>query len=138
MKKVKSTTYALFAFFLGNLGIHKFYVNDKTTGFVYLVLSFTGIPGIIAFFTAIKTLLNTENGFVYLYENGSIIPKNSLPKNKLEIKLATDLKPGEKPFDQMFSFWAVLGLMIFIEFFVVSFIIIMIFSYFLFRHFPSY
>lgn len=112
MKKVESLPYALLAFFLGDFGIHKFYVNDRTKGFLYLVFSLTGIPGIIAFFTAINALLNTEKGLVYLNESGSIVAKNNLPKNRSKIKSATDLKRGEKPFYQTASFWIVLVLVV--------------------------
>lgn len=105
MKKVESTPYALLALFLGDFGIHKFYINDKATGIMYLVFSFTGIPGLIAFFTAIKALLNTEKGLIYIYENGSIVSKSDLPKNRSKIKSATDLKRGEKPFYKYVWFW---------------------------------
>jgi len=39
---------ALFAIFLGNLGIHKFYLGYKSEGIITLVISFCCIPLIVA------------------------------------------------------------------------------------------
>ncbi len=40
----------LLCFFLGGFGIHKFYLGNNAQGIVYLIFSWTFIPGIIAFF----------------------------------------------------------------------------------------
>ena len=40
---------AILAFFLGGLGVHRFYLNQIGLGFVYLIFSCTGIPAIVAF-----------------------------------------------------------------------------------------
>jgi TM2 domain-containing membrane protein YozV len=40
----------LMALFLGNFGIHKFYLGQTTWGVIYLIFCWTGIPGIVAFF----------------------------------------------------------------------------------------
>jgi len=39
----------LFALFLGNFGIHKFYMGETGWGIVYLVFFWTGIPAIVGF-----------------------------------------------------------------------------------------
>ena len=50
---VDKVTYVLLAFFLGGLGIHKFYAGKSGSGFLYLIFCWTFIPAIIAFFEAI-------------------------------------------------------------------------------------
>lgn len=40
----------LLAFFLGFIGIHKFYLGQPLWGVLYLVFSTTGVPAFIAFF----------------------------------------------------------------------------------------
>ena len=53
---------ALLAFFLGGLGVHKFYLG-KWTGIFYLALCWTYIPSIIALVEAILYLVNGEETF---------------------------------------------------------------------------
>jgi TM2 domain-containing membrane protein YozV len=36
------------ALFLGNFGVHRFYLGDMAIGFIYLLFFWTGIPGLIA------------------------------------------------------------------------------------------
>lgn len=50
---VDKVTYVLLAFFLGGLGVHKFYAGKSGSGFLYLIFCWTFIPAIIAFFEAI-------------------------------------------------------------------------------------
>ncbi|WP_433975289.1 NINE protein [Tunturiibacter lichenicola] len=40
----------LLALFLGGIGIHHFYLRRNTAGVIYLLLSWTGIPMVIAWF----------------------------------------------------------------------------------------
>ena len=53
---------ALLAFFLGGLGIHKFYLGQSGAGIVYLLLCWTFIPSIVAFveFLILLTMSDTE------------------------------------------------------------------------------
>ena len=53
---VNKISYALFAFFLGGFGAHKFYAGKITQGFLYLIFFWTFIPGIIAFIEFILAL----------------------------------------------------------------------------------
>lgn len=46
---VNKTTYLLITFFLGGLGVHKFYTGKIGLGIVYLLFCWTYIPSIIAF-----------------------------------------------------------------------------------------
>lgn len=50
--KKNPTTAVLLALFLGNIGIHKFYMGNTGMGILYLVFCWTFIPGFIAFFEA--------------------------------------------------------------------------------------
>ena len=48
-KAVNKVAYCLLAFFLGGIGVHKFYAGKIGTGILYLIFSWTFIPGFIAF-----------------------------------------------------------------------------------------
>lgn len=58
---------ALFAFFLGGLGIHKFYLGRVGWDIVYLLFSWTFIPAIVGFIEGIILLVMSENDFVQKY-----------------------------------------------------------------------
>lgn len=48
-KAVNKVVYLILAFFLGGIGIHKFYAGKIGTGILYLVFCWTCIPALIAF-----------------------------------------------------------------------------------------
>lgn len=54
---------ALLAFFLGGLGVHKFYLNQAGRGFLYFFFSWTFIPAILAFVDSIKFLAMNDEVF---------------------------------------------------------------------------
>jgi TM2 domain-containing membrane protein YozV len=58
---------ALVAFFFGWFGAHKFYLGENTAGVIYLLLSWTFIPGVIAFFECLGLLLTSDQAFDQKY-----------------------------------------------------------------------
>ena len=58
---------ALFAFFLGGFGAHKFYLGQTGLGIVYLIFCWTFIPAIIAFIEFILFLTMTDETFNQKY-----------------------------------------------------------------------
>lgn len=54
---------ALLAFFLGGIGIHKFYLGQTGMGFLYLIFCWTWIPAIIAFVEFIMYLVMSDQEF---------------------------------------------------------------------------
>ena len=56
-------TAALLAFFLGGLGIHKFYLGQGGMGVLYLLFCWTFIPALIAFIEFIIYLTMTDEAF---------------------------------------------------------------------------
>ncbi|PSB02828.1 NINE protein [Merismopedia glauca] len=63
-------TAALLAFFLGYIGIHKFYLGQNVAGILYLLFCWTFIPGLIAFFETIGLLLMSDQAFDIQYNRG--------------------------------------------------------------------
>ena len=60
---------ALLAFFLGGLGVHKFYLGNIGQGVLYLLFCWTLIPGIIAFIEFIILLSMSNYDFIKKYGN---------------------------------------------------------------------
>lgn len=60
---------ALFAFFLGGFGAHKFYLGKIWVGVLYLIFSWTFIPTIIAFIEGILLLIMSDSDFQKKYSN---------------------------------------------------------------------
>jgi TM2 domain-containing membrane protein YozV len=54
---------ALFALFLGGLGIHKFYLGSIGWGIVYLLFCWTFIPSLVGFIEGILLLVLTDDEF---------------------------------------------------------------------------
>jgi TM2 domain-containing membrane protein YozV len=61
------TSAALFAFFLGGLGVHKFYLGQTALGILYLVFCWTFIPAIVAFIEGIVLIGMNDNEFAQKY-----------------------------------------------------------------------
>lgn len=56
-------TTALLAFFLGGIGVHRFYLGNIFLGFLYLIFCWTFIPAIIAFIEFIVFLVMSDDEF---------------------------------------------------------------------------
>ncbi|MBM6618917.1 TM2 domain-containing protein [Bacillus suaedaesalsae] len=54
---------------LGSLGIHKFYLGKIGMGILYLIFSWTGIPGIIGLIEGILYLVKSDEEFQAKYVN---------------------------------------------------------------------
>lgn len=64
------TTAAILAFFLGGLGIHRFYLGQGGLGILYLLFCWTFIPAIAAFIDFIIFLTMDEDRFNAKYNPG--------------------------------------------------------------------
>lgn len=58
---------ALLAFFLGGIGIHKFYLGKVGWGFLYLIFCWTFIPAVAAFVEFIIYLTMSDEAFAAKY-----------------------------------------------------------------------
>jgi len=57
----------ILAFFLGGLGIHKFYLGRIGWGIIYLIFCWTFIPSLIAFIEFIIYLCTSDEDFAKKY-----------------------------------------------------------------------
>jgi len=62
-KEKSKTTAALLAFFLGGIGVHKFYLGQYFWGVLYVLFCWTYIPTCIALVEAIILLCTSEDKF---------------------------------------------------------------------------
>lgn len=70
------TTAAILAFFLGGIGVHRFYLGQMLYGFLSLLFFWTLIPSLIAFIDFIIFLTMTDAAFNQKYNNGQMAPAN--------------------------------------------------------------
>ena len=77
------TTAAVLAFFLGGIGVHRFYLGQAGLGIVYLVFSWTLIPCLVAFIDFIGFLCMSDEQFNrrYNYVKESVV--SPMPNNNV-------------------------------------------------------
>jgi TM2 domain-containing membrane protein YozV len=63
---------AVLAFFIGGLGVHKFYLGKTSSGILYLVFCWTFIPAILALIDMILLLCMSEDEFNKKYNHKEI------------------------------------------------------------------
>ena len=66
---------AAFALLVGGLGIHKFYLGKTALGVLYLLLSWTGIPSLVAWIEGITYLAKSDWAWAAEY-GGPVEPAN--------------------------------------------------------------
>jgi TM2 domain-containing membrane protein YozV len=70
---MKNRTVAiLLAFFLGGIGVHKFYLGETLMGVLYLVFCWTMIPSLIAFIEFILLIIKPQEEFDAKYNAGQV------------------------------------------------------------------
>lgn len=89
---------ALFAFFLGGIGIHKFYLGHNFAGILYLLFSWTFIPSILAIFDFLGLILMSENAFNAKYNLQQFNQLNAL--NSSQSDQIDKLKKLKELYDQ--------------------------------------
>ena len=57
----------LLAFFLGGIGLHKFYLGRTFWGLIYLCFCWTGIPFVLGILEGITYLLSSNRSFALKY-----------------------------------------------------------------------
>lgn len=105
------TVAALMALFLGNLGIHKFYLGKKSAGLAYLLMTLFGwllsviIIGLIpvfiiiimSFVDCVSLLLMDENEFDEKYNSQAKLYREHEFMRKYQDMFSTDIPTEEKP-----------------------------------------
>lgn len=80
--KSKTTTVIL-AFFLGGLGIHRFYLGQTGLGILYLLFSWTLVPCLIAFIDFIGFLCMSDEKFNRKYNSAKEVVTLAAPNNNV-------------------------------------------------------
>lgn len=62
-------TATILTFFLGGIGIHKFYLGKSTQGILYMLFCWTFIPSLLALFEFFGLLFMSDNSFNMKYNN---------------------------------------------------------------------
>ena len=60
-------TAAILALFLGGLGFHRFYLNQPLWGLAYLILCWTFVPAVFAFFEGLYFLFESDEKFARIH-----------------------------------------------------------------------
>ena len=73
------TAALLICFFGGYFGIHKFYLGQNVQGVLYLIFSWTFIPGIISFFEFLGLCFMSDRQFEATYNYNNYPPIEQRP-----------------------------------------------------------
>lgn len=67
-RPVNKVVFLVLCWFLGGIGVHKFYIGENTKGILYLLFCWTLIPSLLALITFFITLFKPadQNGNLYL------------------------------------------------------------------------
>lgn len=93
------TTAAIICFFLGGLGIHRFYLGQTGLGILYILFCWTFIPSLVAFIDFICLLLMSEDRFNQKYNltalimKGQVAPNNNANSNVVAINMGAQQAP---------------------------------------------
>lgn len=63
-------TATILAFFLGGIGMHKFYLGQSGQGILYILFCWTLIPSLLALFQFFGLLFMSEHSFNQKYNTG--------------------------------------------------------------------
>lgn len=66
-KKKNKIIAGLLAIFFGTFGLHKFYLQNKSQGILYLIFFWTAIPTILGLVEGIRYLIMSDNAFYTKY-----------------------------------------------------------------------
>ncbi len=75
------TAAALLAFFLGGIGVHRFYLNQIGLGFLYLLFSWTFIPFIASLIDFIVFLTMDKRNFDAKYNRDPYVQQHNYYKS---------------------------------------------------------
>lgn len=87
------TTAAVFAFFLGGIGGHKFYLGKPIQGLLYLAFCWTFIPAVVAFIEAIMLLMMSDADFNLKFNAGLMLVGAASPQN-IVVNVANTAQAG--------------------------------------------
>lgn len=74
---------AMLAWFLGWIGVHKFYLGENAAGVIYFLFSWTFIPAVLAMFDCIGLLITPEDNFNRKYNQALLTESSTYAKNSL-------------------------------------------------------
>lgn len=72
----------LLAWFLGGIGVHKFYLGQSGWGIVYLLFSWTFIPYLVAIIEGIGYLIMSDAQFNRLYNGAQVLASTETTRDK--------------------------------------------------------
>ena len=88
------TTAFLLAWFLGGIGVHKFYLGQNGMGIIYVLFCWTFIPAFLAFFEGIGYLLQDTHTFNQRYNHqvAGYLPQPS--PQQMAQNITVNIPPG--------------------------------------------